>query len=238
MAMDEETNALMKVISKSSNIAAKLFRTSVEKLSFADAARVSAGLQVIGKFIDERRSELADRLERDILDGNTDGVAIEETDSGNPKALVPDLNLYTSKRGGGRKIDQSKVEELVADNEKMDAERIFEFSDEYLDLKALRNRLQDAGTSLEEVAEELAEEYDFEREDIFKRDIEGVDEDILNTLVMMNELEEDDLEECYDEVPVRWQTRCTFNKDTKSALLTSLEEGVEKIDTEDDDEAA
>lgn len=219
--MDTKTKDFL--ATTTSGISVRLFTRDPESMGFREQVLVCSALQVIEKYTKDRRKGFRQIIGDRIDAGDTDGVPITRTESGNPKIHVDDVSCYVDVRGGGKKPDIGALRELLAAHEIDPAgtedqpaliEPVGETVNEAKFFAMLADQAEGATLTVAEIREACVEPKKYE-----------VNEDHIWALTRVGLIDPEDLNACYDEIPERRSVRCTFDRDTKAALLEAIAEG-------------
>lgn len=224
--MDDKTKNFL--ATTTSGISVRLFTRDIDEMDFTEQVLTCSALQVIEKYTKERRDELRAMVGERIDNGDTNGVPVVHTENGNPKVVMDDVSCYVNVTGGGRKVDAQAVLDLLDDK------GIDPHGTE--DQPAL---VEPEGRTVNEAKFfELLDAYDSDDEltveQMYEACVEpkkyAVNEAHLWALTRVGVLEVDELNACYDEVPERRSVRCTFDRDTKNALLENIRGSANQIE--------
>ena len=196
----------------------KLFRQPLKSMSFSELVAVSSFLQAMSKRIKERRSSVGDMLDEKIESGNVENRVLEDSDTGSStRVIMPGFNVQrivkSSKREASVGNLRSMMERVGAEGQ---AENLLKPKKEKINTKKL---------------EKILKEHDIDREEVFEVKSWEVDEQKLKALADISqqqdivfEITDEDIEAVYETTTGSSYVKCTFDKELKEDVLSSLDE--------------
>lgn len=196
----------------------KLFRQPLSGMSFSELVAVSSFLQAMSKRIDERRSSVGDILDEKIEEGDVENRILEDSDTGSStRVIMPGFNVQRIVRSSKREASvgnlRSMLEDIGADGQ---IDNLLKPKKEKVNKKKL---------------EKLLKEHGIDRSEVFEVKSYEVDEQKLKALAEISrqqdigfEISEEDVESVYETTTGSSYVKCTFDKELKEDVLSSLDE--------------